>query len=126
MAPWKAASALRQGRPASTSISSRSQRREISRRWLGVGVDCRLAHHVVFERAADFDQPQQRLAFEPDHGGHEAMRGLDAGGEVGAVAAAAPDDAEAFPAVERLADGRAADAERRWRARLRAAGGRRS
>ncbi|MNL33441.1 hypothetical protein D3C87_1553530 [compost metagenome] len=72
----------------------------------------RLAHHVVFQRPADFDEPQQRLTLEPHHGRHQPPRGLDLCRQISAIAPPAPDDPQPFPAVECLADGRPAHAER--------------
>ena len=76
------------------------------------GVDRGLAHHLVLERPAHLDQAKQCLALEADHRRREPTRGPHLGREIRAVAAPAADDPEAFPAVQRLADGGAADAER--------------
>ena len=73
---------------------------------LGQGrLHCRLAHRVVFQTTAHFQQTQQCLAFEPDHRRHRPLRRLHPGRQIGAIAPAAADDAQPFPAVQRLADG---------------------
>ena len=69
------------------------------------------ADGAAFDDAAHVEQAQDRLTFKLHHGGQRALRGLHLGGQVGAVTAAAADQAEALPAVQGLADGGAADAE---------------
>jgi len=82
------------------------------------GVARRLADDIGLERTAHLDQPQQRLALEPHHGRHKPARGRHTGGEERAGAALASDQAQSLPAVERLANGRATNAQPRRKSDL--------
>src|SRR6185437_8742170 len=70
---------------------------------LGAGMGGSFSHHRLLQRAPDLEQAEQRLALEPDHGGHEAAGRGHRGREKGARAALAPDQAKPLPAVEGLA-----------------------
>ena len=79
---------------------------------LGAGVLRGQPNRAGFDHAAHFQQAQQPFALQPDHGGQRPVRGLDPGGQIGAIAAPAPDDPQPLPPVQRLADRRSADPQR--------------
>ena len=74
-------------------------------------IDASLAHHRGFKRTPDLAESEQRFALEPQHGGRMPFGRRHAGRKEGAGAAFAADQSQPFPAVQRFANGRAADAE---------------
>ncbi len=63
------------------------------------------------QRAPHFKKAQYALAFQPHHDRHGPIRSRQPSRQIGADAALAPDQADALPAVQRLAYGGAANAK---------------